>query len=320
MIDTENETLTQEQRDKIIHDLNTAGRRLPAEAIEAARHHKAQIIPELSQVLHRAAAALRDGKEWRGDAPFFALFLLAEFRASEGLPAILDALTLPGQEPFDLFGDAITEYMPRILLSLARERVIAIGQELFRNKKLDAFVRGVGPRAIVHAAVAGFCSRAEAVEICRTMLIEAIAEEDVELVTSVVMYLLDLHAVEANKEMEDAFDRELVDDFMVDRESAFSELRNPSAQPASNYSVPPDLNDTMKLLESWQSFNPVETGPIDFDDEEIDPVDFEDEEMDPYDPPSHSQTYRLPEKRVGRNDPCPCGSGKKFKRCCGGRR
>jgi preprotein translocase subunit SecA len=21
--------------------------------------------------------------------------------------------------------------------------------------------------------------------------------------------------------------------------------------------------------------------------------------------------------RVGRNDPCPCGSGKKFKQCCG---
>lgn len=23
------------------------------------------------------------------------------------------------------------------------------------------------------------------------------------------------------------------------------------------------------------------------------------------------------EQRVGRNDPCPCGSGKKYKRCCG---
>ena len=22
-------------------------------------------------------------------------------------------------------------------------------------------------------------------------------------------------------------------------------------------------------------------------------------------------------KRVGRNDPCPCGSGKKYKKCCG---
>jgi SWIM/SEC-C metal-binding protein len=24
--------------------------------------------------------------------------------------------------------------------------------------------------------------------------------------------------------------------------------------------------------------------------------------------------------RVDRNDPCPCGSGKRYKRCCGGRR
>ena len=23
------------------------------------------------------------------------------------------------------------------------------------------------------------------------------------------------------------------------------------------------------------------------------------------------------EKQVGRNDPCPCGSGKKYKKCCG---
>ncbi|NOR17519.1 hypothetical protein GQ543_07420, partial [candidate division WOR-3 bacterium] len=22
-------------------------------------------------------------------------------------------------------------------------------------------------------------------------------------------------------------------------------------------------------------------------------------------------------KKVGRNDPCPCGSGKKYKKCCG---
>jgi uncharacterized protein len=28
-------------------------------------------------------------------------------------------------------------------------------------------------------------------------------------------------------------------------------------------------------------------------------------------------TYRRTTEKVGRNDPCPCGSGKKFKRCCG---
>ncbi len=26
------------------------------------------------------------------------------------------------------------------------------------------------------------------------------------------------------------------------------------------------------------------------------------------------------EKRPGRNEPCPCGSGKKYKKCCGARR
>ncbi len=30
------------------------------------------------------------------------------------------------------------------------------------------------------------------------------------------------------------------------------------------------------------------------------------------------QTLRGPETKLGRNDPCPCGSGKKFKKCCMG--
>jgi preprotein translocase subunit SecA len=29
-----------------------------------------------------------------------------------------------------------------------------------------------------------------------------------------------------------------------------------------------------------------------------------------------SHTIRKP-KKIGRNDPCPCGSGKKYKQCCG---
>jgi len=26
---------------------------------------------------------------------------------------------------------------------------------------------------------------------------------------------------------------------------------------------------------------------------------------------------KIVEKKVGRNEPCPCGSGKKYKKCCG---
>ncbi len=34
-------------------------------------------------------------------------------------------------------------------------------------------------------------------------------------------------------------------------------------------------------------------------------------------PKSDTTTYRRIQPKVGRNDPCPCGSGKKYKKCCG---
>jgi preprotein translocase subunit SecA len=34
-------------------------------------------------------------------------------------------------------------------------------------------------------------------------------------------------------------------------------------------------------------------------------------------PPPKKQPVRKAQKKVGRNAPCPCGSGKKFKQCCG---
>ena len=33
--------------------------------------------------------------------------------------------------------------------------------------------------------------------------------------------------------------------------------------------------------------------------------------------PSRQQTVKREEPKVGRNDPCPCGSGKKYKKCHG---
>ena len=35
------------------------------------------------------------------------------------------------------------------------------------------------------------------------------------------------------------------------------------------------------------------------------------------DPPQKQKTVKRKGKKVGRNDPCPCGSGKKYKKCCG---
>jgi hypothetical protein len=42
----------------------------------------------------------------------------------------------------------------------------------------------------------------------------------------------------------------------------------------------------------------------------------EEQEDIPAPPPMVEQPFRAP-VRVGRNEPCPCGSGQKYKRCCG---
>ena len=60
------------------------------------------------------------------------------------------------------------------------------------------------------------------------------------------------------------------------------------------------------------------------DEQDDDIFDLEDDDDyldDPYLPyfPLNSyvpETYVRPEPKVGRNDPCPCGSGKKYKKCC----
>ena len=33
--------------------------------------------------------------------------------------------------------------------------------------------------------------------------------------------------------------------------------------------------------------------------------------------PEAAPAIAAPRAKVGRNDPCPCGSGKKYKKCCG---
>ena len=46
-------------------------------------------------------------------------------------------------------------------------------------------------------------------------------------------------------------------------------------------------------------------------------TDFTEEELKKfYKEQKESTTIRKP-KKIGRNDPCPCGSGKKYKQCCG---
>lgn len=46
------------------------------------------------------------------------------------------------------------------------------------------------------------------------------------------------------------------------------------------------------------------------------PLPAEKPEVSPDSTPDTPSTVHRAEPKVGRNDPCPCGSGKKYKKCC----
>jgi len=112
--------------------------------------------------------------------------------------------------------------------------------------------------------------------------LERFGENDPELNGFLVSYLVDLGAVESISCIQAAFEKECVD-----------------------FSIIGDLED----VEIHLGLREERSTPADY------PTIF-DEFRAP--PPfwGAGSTYVREEPKVGRNDPCPCGSGKKYKKCC----
>jgi uncharacterized protein YchJ len=53
------------------------------------------------------------------------------------------------------------------------------------------------------------------------------------------------------------------------------------------------------------------------DDDDDDDDEYVEKEENTFDNVSHRRFTVVNKRKVGRNEPCPCGSGKKYKHCCG---
>jgi Protein of unknown function (DUF1186)/SEC-C motif len=115
-----------------------------------------------------------------------------------------------------------------------------------------------------------------------------------------------------------AFDRGFIDRGVLDYDDFEEDLQRGIKRPGEPRHAGDDcytvFGNTIDELSGWYCFSTEaqeQQGETDFD-LDLDP-DF-DLDLDPdfeTDAP-----YRNPLRGVGRNDPCPCGSGKKFKKCC----
>jgi hypothetical protein len=304
--------------DEIVRELDAPSRELPERALRAAQRRRAEITPRLIQALQDATARAASGQEVQGNLYFFALFLLAEFGAKEALPAILEAISLPGELPFNLFDDAITENLPAILAALACDTPEWI-EALVENRALNEYVRAAAADTYLYLVRDGRLSREDAVERLRRHLRRAIDDRDTPIADFLVAALDPFVPIAALHEIREAFALDLIDERLIDLEQIEEAITEgePHFQSALESCRPTGIPDTVAEIKKWASYAPVDepAEALSFDEDDAadwSPLD-EDEDDD------WSQPIRNTRRRVGRNDPCPCGSGKKFKKCCGRR-
>lgn len=314
------ETLT-DDLEGILSTLDRAFDELPRQALLDARARRDEIVPRLIRVLEDAAKACRAGDFPDGYAHYFALFLLWEFRAREALPAIVDVVSLPGDSAYDLFGNALNEHLARILASLAVDQPDAI-RGLLRDREAADCVRGEAARSYLYLVRDGVLTREQVVETLRESLREALDQDDRGVTGYLVARLCDYGPAEARDEITEAFRRGSVDESWIDRDDAERLCNQGAAALTESVSSlgPTQLEGAVSELAAW--FEDPSTA--DLADDEDDPGEFEDEAayQDESDWPLPERPAPLAREnlKVGRNDPCPCGSGQKFKRCCGKRR
>src|SRR5262245_5961897 len=298
---------------------------LPRHALRQAVEKKDEITPHLLQALERAVDDPEDVLEAGDDSYIYAMSLVAQFREKRAYPLIIKVASHTPELVDDLLGNMPTEDLANILASVSTGDAGLI-VELAENGEAEEFARAAAIRSWLALVVSGDRSREEAMAYYKS-LFEGRLEDRNEVVWSeLVDAANDLYPEEVYDHIKNAYDDGLVDEYIVDPEWVDEQID------LGKDAVLADLPEWNHLVEdvtvemgAWFE-NREHGGEWDEDDDWYE--EDEDDEEDEWDADRRmlsalngnnfapTEPYRAPDK-VGRNDPCPCGSGKKYKRCCG---
>ena len=302
---------------QILQALNEQGR-LPVEAIRAARSKRGAIVP---LVLQEVDEFIANGRTQIGeDALFLAFHLLGEWRETAAYRPFASLLRLPRDMVDSVLGDATTLTAHRVMAAVFDGDPAPL-HDIIHDEAIDEFIRSDMIRALVILTLNGAVPRAETTAFLRECY-DRLQPREACFVWHGWQYAVAwLGLVELKPLVREAFARGWIDpswlsfqDFEKDLNHA---VAHPSAPPLGRDDELTPFGDTVAELEHWACFQPE---PV-HDDDEGDVFGSDDLDSDdlaapwrPNDPPK-----RNPFRHVGRNDPCPCGSGKKFKKCCLGK-
>lgn len=222
------------------------------------------------------------------DSDFWAVlhawYALGKLQITEAIPVLLE---LNDRYSYDYLFD---DEFPKVFALMGRQAIPKL-KDFIADKNNSQFARS---NAMTCLERLGQDYRNECVPVFTDFLRNA-AHDDRDLAGFAVCGLLELKAIESIDSIRDAFNRQCIniaipgdiEDVEIDLG-----LRQTRATPQPDYSLDFPMAEVFQQLGSV--FNSDNKSSATYFDEPI--------------------TASSP--KVGRNDPCPCGSGKKYKKCC----
>ena len=324
----------------------------PQTELEEAISQQETITPLLLMALGDFVVNPEDYDILEGNyLPAVSLALLAQFRESSALPAFLGILRGYDQDEF-IYGDLIYSIdmeFGRILASLCGGDIARL-KSLVLDKKLEALVRTNALDALMTCYFEGDLAREDFVHFLSGLYtsfqsLDTHSEDYIALYGSLFKVSLTIHPGDLMDEIREMCKDDVpapVEDFTSDLEFAESMASKDFDQwladewqtHVEDYGY---INDAVRELQRWDMNIESEWDRVleecSNEDSELRASLFEGiEAMErdlfdraPVSPFTQNSGYLSgtvqpiirDQPKIGRNDPCSCGSGKKFKKCCG---
>ena len=232
----------------------------------------------------------------------YALFLLAEFKEKKAFPLILKMLSIPNLDGFDVLGDGVMEKLSSIMVSVFDGDFLGLN-EIIENKDIDSYIRNSALETYVYFYQNNLVDKKDLIQFLRKIIL--LYNYDDDIYNSILTVIISNHLIEMIPDVKIMFEQDAIDYYIRGGYAEFIDY-------LFNY----DKFDTIDIISniednmaSWYCFHKEEKDNKEFD------YDNMEQAMNEFIKESTNQNI-INYNKIGRNDPCPCGSGKKYKKCC----
>jgi len=278
---------------------------LAREALYCATADRSATTPALIDAVRRCALF---GEHEHGNELLFIFHLLGQWREKSAYRLMARLLRRPPDELDAIFGDTATETAHRVMAAVFDGDPQPL-YDIVLDADADEFVRSRMCEALAMVTLQGELPRSSAAEFLRACYGRIEPQEECFVWHGWQSAIALLGLEELTPLVSQAFARGLVSKtwlsfhhFESDLRAAIDNDAAPSRFDDREFTL---FGDAVEELSSWGLFRPKlepEKDHIYFPDRR----DWSVPQIPAVNPLRH----------VGRNDPCPCGSGKKYKKCC----